>query len=232
MNISSSTVKTALKVAALAAVFIGIYALSRHPQARELFAVDGLKTAVEEQGALAPLYFFAVYFVGIFLFIPPSLFNVAGGLIFGQWAGLLLCVVSMNVSANAAFWLMRLLGKKIFKSFDAGRLKRVNERASANGTLTVTYMRLAFVPNWLVNYFCALSGLRGARFAAGTFIGSFPVAFTLCFLGDGAYKIMRDGDFRALASWSGAAALFFFALAAAAPFIIEKKMKGGGKKVD
>ncbi len=229
MNLSASTFKTALKTAALAAAFIGLYAASRHQQARELFALDGLKSAVDAQGALGPLYFFGVYFVGIFLFIPPSVFNLAGGALFGQWAGLLICVVSMNVSANAAFWLMRALGKKIFKKFDAGKLKRVNERANANGTLTVTYMRLAFVPNWLVNYFCALSGLRASHFALGTFIGSFPVAFTLCFLGDGAYKILRTGDFRGLASWTGAAALLFFALAAAAPFIIEKKMKGGGK---
>ena len=154
---------------------------------RTVGVVD-VRRAVESAGLGAPLLF--VLFSGAVTIapVPRTVFTVAAGVLFGSVTGVLLAVLGTTLAAAAAFWLVRLLGRRfVEKHADRPALAWVLSRLDHRGLVAVASLRLIpAVPFCVINYAAGLSGLRFGPYLAGTVLGILPGTVAVVVLGDAA----------------------------------------------
>ncbi|HLF25805.1 MAG TPA: VTT domain-containing protein [Anaerolineae bacterium] len=113
-------------------------------------------------GAWAPLFFILLSFIQVVLApIPGQFIGVAGGYLFGAWAGLLYGFVGATLGAGAAMWLGRRLGRPcLLRLFGEAALARFDRFADRRGPLFFFLVFLfPFVPDDLACYAIGLSRL-------------------------------------------------------------------------
>ena len=141
-------------------------------------------------GRLREFGIFSAALVYIFLHVvrPVTLFpgmwlNIASGLLFGPWFGILFTVIGGNLSANVSFLIAKILGRDWIHSRETGEVKKWEHHLRQNGMVTVMLLRLLYLPYDAVSYGCGLTFMRHRDFALGTFIGTFPSITTYVLLG-------------------------------------------------
>ena len=165
---------------ALALAVVVAVLLAPHPSVLEI------REWSESVGPLFPLVFFAVHaLVTIFPF-PRTVFTLSAGLLFGPWLGIGISVLATTVSAIAALWLVRAVGREVvWQRLTNPVVRRVDERIHRRGWLAVGSLRLiAFVPFSVVNYVCGVSSIRTLPYAAATLVGIVPGTVGVVLLGD------------------------------------------------
>ena len=145
-----------------------------------------LKTRADEAGVWGPVVFFAGY-VGLSLVpSPKALLTVAGGVLFGFWAGAALALVAALVGAVISFALGRVLGREAVDRLTRGRLARIDELLSTHGLASVLVVRLIPVlPYTAINYSAGLTGVRLRHYVVGSALGMVPGS--LAYAAVGAY---------------------------------------------
>ncbi len=176
-----------------------------------------------------PLFFILLYALRPLIFFPASLLTIAGGSIFGPWAGILYVVVGSNASASVAYVVGRYFGQGVLPTDESatGIVQKYALRMRDNSFVTILVMRFIFLPYDLVNYLAGFLHIHYRAFILATLLGSIPG--TISFVLFGASFDIRQGLQEAqLNGWSLAAsvAIFVVSLALSRYF---KAQEGVGK---
>ena len=139
-------------------------------------------------GPLAPVLFLAAHSLATTTpFVPRTVFTLSAGLIFGPWWGLVLALVGSTVSAVLGFLVARRLGHRAVARLGPGRVRRLEERLSRRGLLTVTSTRLVpAIPFAPLNYTLGVTTVAPGAFVLGTVVGLVPGTAAVVLLGDAA----------------------------------------------
>lgn len=112
--------------------------------------------------------------------IPVTLMIIASMLIFGSFAGGLLALTGLSVSAAAAYMLGQMAGRKRLRRMAGPRVGRISQQMSEQGVLSVFVIRLLpIAPFVMVNLVAGLSHIRLRDFMIGTLFGLLPGTIAL-----------------------------------------------------
>ena len=215
-----------LKITGVVLVCAAIAVALLSPAVREALDPRTLPQRIEAFGAMAPLAYVAIFVVTSFLFIPPTAMVMAGGAMFGQVWGFLLGLFAVNLNGILGFALARVLGKDFVDRMVSQRFYTMQQRIEKSGFSVVLYLRLMFVPFWLVTYTAGLSSIRISSFAAATLIGTLPAIFATAFLGDRLRLIIANRDLGALSDPMSLLAATLFIIAVFVPTLINRFRNG------
>ena len=149
---------------------------------RDAVDLSLIEDALHAFGAWAPVVFVLLYAVATVLFLPGSVFSLAGGALFGPLWGTLFNLAGATIGAVAAFLVTRYLVSDWVRARTGARVERLIAGVEAEGWRFVAFVRLVplFAFN-LANYAFGLTRIGLARYAAATFVCMIPGAFAFAF---------------------------------------------------
>ncbi len=130
-----------------------------------------------------PVLFILFYTLSPLVFFPPTFLTILAGILFGMWEGLLFACLGENFSANLAFLIGRMVGKRFTLTDRALKLGGWRERLRTESFIPVLVLRLLLLPFDLINYFCGAAGVKWKGYALGTFAGTIPTIITFVSFG-------------------------------------------------
>ncbi len=137
---------------------------------------------------------FVVLYAAACFVIPVSLFPVAGGVLFGFRAGMVINLATVLLGATGPFFIARRLGQHSLTRFfsrwhnrdAAARLRN----PSPWGCIVVRL--LGFPPFVVTNYLAGLSHMRYRRFLWTTAFGLLPWTFVMTFFADTFWTVLIE----------------------------------------
>lgn len=174
---------------------------------RHLHPAD-IDARVHALGGWAPVVFTAAYAVGTVLFLPGSLFSLAGGAVFGPVWGSVLNLMGATAGATLSFLVARYLARDWVRMRAGGRANRIIAGVEAEGWRFVALTRLVpLVPFNLLNYVLGLTRIHLDRYVLASAICMAPGAVAYTWLGY-AGRRLASGDRAALTTVLIALGLF------------------------
>lgn len=175
---SSTAIRLALVAVVIAAAAFGyVY--------RDNLSREGIQAFVEGFGIWAPVVFMLAYMAATVLFLPGSVFTLAGGALFGVWEGTAYSLGAATVGATLAFLVARYIAADWVASRAGGRLRRIIEGVEQEGWRFVAFTRLVPVfPFNLLNYALGLTRIPVVHYVLASLICMAPGAFAYAYLGD------------------------------------------------
>ncbi|ACU97400.1 TVP38/TMEM64 family protein [Saccharomonospora viridis] len=172
-----------------AKVIVGFVALGVLAVMAVLVPIPGptqLRTWAEGLGGVGVVAFFAAYAVFTAAPIPRTVFNLAAGLLFGEFVGVSVALASTVLSGLLGFLLARSLGRDaVLRQLHRKPVRLVNDRLAHGGALAVASLRLIpVIPFAPLSYLCGVSSLPLRPYLVGTAVGSFPGTVAVVVLGD------------------------------------------------
>ena len=197
-----------------------------------MFFRDGLspsviETAMRELGPWAPLMFVSAFALATALFVPGSIFGIAGGVLFGPLWGTAWNLAGGTLGATIAFLLARFIAADWIAARAHGRLKTIFSGVEAEGWRFVALTRLVpIVPFNLLNYALGLTRIPLGQYVAATVVCMVPGTAAYAWLGY-AGRAALEGNSDALRY--GALGLAALAIVVFAPrFIRQLKKQAAG----
>lgn len=158
-----------------------------YPYLVEIANLENLRGFVYKFGFFAPVAFSVIYIFAGLLFVPLSLFSIAGGVLFGTIKGTLIIVLAATIAAMLSFILARPFNSLIPRS-EAGIIQKLQQRIEKqlhkNTFQTILILRLLFPPYILFSYACGL--VRTCKFwpySSATFFSNIVGSFVFVYLG-------------------------------------------------
>lgn len=152
--------------------------------AQEMLSLATLKDSLQSLGHWAPAVFVAGFAVATVIFIPGSIFGLAGGLLFGPLWGTAWNVTGGTLGAILAFLVARYIAGDWVARRTRGRLKPIVEGAEAEGWRFVALTRLVpIVPFNLLNYALGLTRIPLPAYALATLVCMVPGSAAYAWLG-------------------------------------------------
>ncbi|MEJ7634327.1 TVP38/TMEM64 family protein [Aeromicrobium sp.] len=152
----------------------------------------GLPSRIEVQdyfdglGWAALPMFTIFYAVATLLPLPKAVCTIAGGAIFGFWAGLGVVLIGAVVGSTGAFVGARWLGRDSVRGLTATRVRRLDAQIGRRGFVTVLGARLLpVIPFTTINYIFGLTSVSLRAYVTATAIGIVPG--TAVYVAVGAY---------------------------------------------
>lgn len=178
------------------------------------FNIVELSQVVRDMGIWGKIIYVIIYIIRPLVLFPATPLTLFGGYTFGATQGTILDVIGAGTGAVLAFWIARKLGKsKIEHLIQGKKLEKFDHKLSENGFLVVLYVRLIpLFPFDSINYSMGLSSIRMRDYAAATYLGIIPGAFTLNFLGSSLGQL----------DWQLYMAIALYALMVILPFLVKK----------
>jgi uncharacterized membrane protein YdjX (TVP38/TMEM64 family)/rhodanese-related sulfurtransferase len=212
-----------MKLRGLVRIGIGVLVLAAAAWSAlnpEAVSLQDLEARLGSAGPWAPIAFMAAFAVGTVLFVPGSVFGLAGGILFGPLWGTVWNVIGGPLGATLAYLIARHAGGDWVGRKTGGRLKAIVEGAEAEGWRFVALTRLVpVVPFNVLNYALGLTRIRFAPYVLATLVCMVPGAAAYAWLGHaGRAAITGEADAVGYALL-GLAAL---ALIALAPRLIQR----------
>jgi uncharacterized membrane protein YdjX (TVP38/TMEM64 family) len=188
---------------------------------RDRFNVAALHDWISQAGALAVVAFILTYALAAVLFLPGSIFTLAGGALFGPIWGTFYNLVGATLGATLAFLVARYLASDWVEQKTGGRLKRLIEGVEQEGWRFVAFTRLVPIfPFNLLNYGFGLTRVKLSHFVIASLICMLPgtLAFTyIGFVGREALSGEQEGLIR-----NGLIALALLAIVAFIPRVVKR----------
>lgn len=151
---------------------------------RELFDVAAIEAALGGLGAWTPAGFVLLFALATVLFVPGSLFGLAGGFLFGPVFGTLWNLLGATLGATLAFVAARYVASDWVARRAGERLQQLLAGVQAEGWRFVALMRLVpLAPFNLLNYALGLTRIRIAEYAVTTLICMVPGTAAYAWLG-------------------------------------------------
>jgi uncharacterized membrane protein YdjX (TVP38/TMEM64 family) len=186
--VRSSTAIRILLIVLVAAGIVVAFAL------RGAFQPVALHDHIAEY-RFAPLVFVATMIATSLVFVPRTIFVVAGGLLFGLWWGLLWSTLGSTLGSVLCFVLARYVNAGLVDEATLPRLAPVLKAAERGGWRIVAFLRLVpILPNTPVNYALALTRVSLPAYTFGTLIGQMPTSFVWCEVGASGNTALSGGD--------------------------------------
>lgn len=172
-------------VIAVAAVVVlgGLAALRLAGASFDVAAVRQLLAGLGPWGPLALVAALAA--VLVVPVIPASAFQIAAGLAFGPWLGLLAVSLADVLGASLGFWLARRWGGQITRRLSPASQAQIERLTRRTSWRMVMLLRLLPGPAYpLVSFAAGFSPLGFWAYTAASFAGVFPALALLVFAGD------------------------------------------------
>lgn len=135
-------------------------------------------------GTWAPVAYVALYAAATVVFLPGSVFALAGGALFGPAWGAILNLAAATLGAGAAFLVARYLAGDWVARRTAGRLRRLIQGVEVEGWRFVAFVRLVpLFPFNLTNYALGLTRIHFASYLVTSFVCMAPGAIAYTWLG-------------------------------------------------
>jgi uncharacterized membrane protein YdjX (TVP38/TMEM64 family) len=151
---------------------------------RDRLQLAELEAIVASAGALGPLLYIAIYALATPLFVPGTLFGLAGGALFGPLWGTVWNVIGATMGAAASFLVARYLAGDWVARRAGGVLQRLIAGVEAEGWRFVAVVRLVpFAPYNLLNYALGLTRIRFAEYLVASLVCMIPGAAAFTWLG-------------------------------------------------
>lgn len=175
-------------------------------------------------GAWAPLAHIAVYVVATVVFLPGSLFSLAGGALFGPVWGALINLVGATIGATIAFLIARYVAADWVARKAGGRLKQLIGGVEAEGWRFIAFVRLVpLFPFNLTNYALGLTRIGLVPYVVTSFVCMAPGAVAYTWLGHAGREALA-GDASAIRY--GLLALGLLAAIAFLPRLVRRLRRG------
>lgn len=154
-----------------------------------------LKQAVRDNPLITALAYMSVYVLAVTFSLPGALWlSLAGGLMFGTWAGGLLIVISATLGASGLFVVARYIAGDSLRAKAGPALEKFEASFNRDAVSYMLILRLLPVfPFFIVNLGAALVGVRYPIFALTTFLGIMPGTFVFASIGNGISVVLRAG---------------------------------------
>lgn len=213
------------RIGIAAAWAAAILAWRSYQTSNDLSTIETAQRLIDDLDSMwwGPLAYVAAYLARPILLFPASVMTIAGGLLFGPVAGVLIVVVAANASAMLVYMIGRALaGHGV--SVEAGRMggsddartglvARWGDRMRTRSFETVFVMRLLFLPYDLVNVVSGALRIRWTSFLAATVLGTIPGTISFVLLGASLERI--DDGLGGINPWTVAASVAIFLLSLA-----------------
>jgi len=151
---------------------------------REDLNPASLEARMDDFGALAPLVFMALFALATVLFLPGSVFALAGGALFGPVLGTVYNLSGATIGAIIAFFIARYLASDWVARKAGGKLRLLIDGVENEGWRFVAFTRLVpLFPFNLLNYALGLTRIKPLAYVAATAISMIPGAIAYTYLG-------------------------------------------------
>ncbi len=162
---------------------------------RESLDPAALVAQVRSYGLWAPMAFIAVFALATVLFLPGSVFALAGGALFGPIWGTLYNLSAATVGATLAFFVARYLAADWVARKSGGRLKQLVDGVEAEGWRFVAFVRLVpLFPFNMLNYALGLTRIRASHYVIATLVCMVPGGFAYTYLGYAGREAVAGGE--------------------------------------
>ena len=162
---------------------------------RDQFDATALEAWVRDAGPVAPLLFVLLYAVAAILFLPGTVFTLAGGALFGPVLGTLYNLTGATLGATLAFLVSRYLVADWVAARAGGRVKQLINGVEGEGWRFVAFVRLVpLFPFNLLNYALGLTRLRLLHYIIATFVFMTPGAIAYTYLGYAGREAVAGGE--------------------------------------
>lgn len=151
---------------------------------------------IGQRFAVALLLFVLAYAALTAMSFPGASFlTIAGGFLFGLWAGTFGVVIGATAGAVALYYAARTVFGDALKSKAGGFVSRIERGFEEDGLSYMFLLRLLPIfPFWGVNIACGLIGVPIRNYALGTFFGIIPGSFVYVSIGNGIAAGVADSD--------------------------------------
>lgn len=148
---------------------------------------------------LAALTYLAIYVAAVAFSIPGALFiTLAGGFLFGLFAGTSLTVLGATIGATALFLAAKYgLGDRLFSGLKdgSGRIAKIEAGLREDEVSYLFLMRLVpAVPFFVANLAPAFLGVKLRNFVITTFLGIIPGTAVYTWVGSGLGEVFARGE--------------------------------------
>ena len=151
---------------------------------RDALNVAAIEAWVQGVGFWGPALFVVLYALAAVLFLPGSIFSLAGGMLFGPIWGTLYNLTGATIGATMAFVIARYLASGWVARKAGGRLGGLIAGVEAEGWRFVAFVRLVpLFPFNLLNYALGLTRIRLSHYVLASFICMFPGGLAYTWLG-------------------------------------------------
>ena len=155
----------------------------------------GIQQFVAGFGPWAPAAYMALFALLPAVFFPVAVLALAGGLLFGLWAGSIYTFLGAMINCTVMFFLARTIGYQKVKALVEAKLSekwqhRLNAAAGREGFLLLVILRLIpAVPYNLINYAFGLTRMGYPAYLIGSAIGIIPGTLVFINIGDKAMDV-------------------------------------------
>lgn len=166
---------------------------------RDSLDFAALEGAVHGLGAWGAVGFVLIFAAATVLFLPGSVFGLAGGALFGPVLGTAINLAGGTLGATLAFLVARHLAGDWVARRVGGRLKQVVDGVEAEGWRFVALVRLVpAVPFNLANYALGLTRIPLGQYVLATAISMVPGTAAYAWLGHAGRGALAGDDAAAL----------------------------------
>lgn len=161
--------------AALAALF---WAFEGH------LTVEAVETHVRSFGVWAPIGFVALYGLATVAMVPGSVFDLAGGALWGPYVGSLINLAGGTLGAALAFLVARYVARDWVQVRAGPRTKGIVQSVDADGWKFVAFVRIVPIfPYNVMNYLLGLTHIAFHHYILATIVFMSPATVVYTYIG-------------------------------------------------
>ena len=162
---------------------------------RDIFNIEQIEQWLEQAGVWAPAVFILIYITATVLFLPGSVFTLAGGVLFGPVLGTVYNLTGATIGAALSFLIARYVASDWVSKRSGGTLKQLINGVEAEGWRFVAFVRLVpLFPFNALNYALGLTKIRFIEYSVATFVFIIPGAVAYTYLGFAGREAIGGGD--------------------------------------
>ena len=161
-----------LRLPALVVVLAGLYVLARQSGLLEDVDPHRIRAIVEQWGLYGVILYVVLFSVGLFLYVPGTLFIIAAGLAYGKLWGVPIALLGVNIAINVSYLTVRLIGGTPFGQHSHPFVGKLLKGLHASPVTNIAIMRLVFWTAPGLNYLLALSAVKPQQHFFGSLLGT------------------------------------------------------------
>lgn len=151
-------------------------------------SASNIEQYINQYGALAPLAYMVLYIIAVVLFLPTSVFSIAGGFLFGKLFGTLYVVIAATLAASIGFFMARYLGKDIsfwIEKRNTKLMKKIEQYCGEKTFRTFFLLRSLFIPYMPLTYAAGLvKNVHFSGFVLATLATNSIFSFAFVYFGE------------------------------------------------
>ncbi len=159
------------RLAALAAVVVGLVVAGRMTGLTALLSAAQIRAALRAAGAWGPLLFVAGFCAGELVHVPGMVFVGAAVVAYGRLGGGALSLVGAMASLSVSFAVVRAVGGRPLGAVRWAWVRRMLVHLESRPVRTVALLRLVLWMAPQLNYALALSNVRFRSYVLGSALG-------------------------------------------------------------